>query len=139
MTNSERASYIRGLMEGLQLDPDAKETKVINAIIDLLDDMCDAIEELEDGYDSLSEEIEELDDDLSEVEDMIFGECSCGHHHSDEDMQFEVQCPSCKAVIEVDEEMLSSDPMTCPKCNCPLDFVFDEDDDDDEIEDSKTE
>ena len=38
MTNSERASYIRGLMDGLELDPAAKETKVFNAMVELLDD-----------------------------------------------------------------------------------------------------
>ncbi len=38
MTNSEKAAYIRGLMEGMDLDPNAKETKLFNAIVDLLDD-----------------------------------------------------------------------------------------------------
>ena len=35
MTNSEKAAYIRGLMEGMDLDPNAKETKLFNAIVDL--------------------------------------------------------------------------------------------------------
>ena len=34
MTNSEKAAYIRGLMEGMDLDPNAKETKLFNAIVD---------------------------------------------------------------------------------------------------------
>lgn len=38
MTNSEKAAYIRGLMEGMDLDPNAKETKLFNAIVDLLDE-----------------------------------------------------------------------------------------------------
>ena len=48
MTNSERAAYIRGLMEGLDLDPNAKETKLFNAVVDLLDDLCLSVEEMED-------------------------------------------------------------------------------------------
>ena len=44
MTNSERASYIRGLMDGLELDPAAKETKVFNAMVELLDDLCLSME-----------------------------------------------------------------------------------------------
>ena len=48
MTNSERASYIRGLMDGLELDPEAKETKVLNAVVELLDDLCQSMDELED-------------------------------------------------------------------------------------------
>ena len=39
MTNSERASYIRGLMDGLDLDPNAAETKGLNAIVELLYDL----------------------------------------------------------------------------------------------------
>lgn len=133
MTNSERAAYIRGLMEGLQLDADAKETKVFNAMVELLDDLCVSVEELEEGYDMMSEELEELGEDLSEVEDMVFGDdcdCGCGMHHGNEDVSFEVNCPNCKEVIEVDDEMLSHDTMTCPKCGEILEFAFDEDDED---------
>ena len=36
MTNSEHASYIKGLMDGMELDPKAKETKLFSAIIELL-------------------------------------------------------------------------------------------------------
>ena len=56
MTNSERASYIRGLMDGLELDPSAKETKVLNAIVELLDDLCLSVEELDEGLDELAEQ-----------------------------------------------------------------------------------
>ena len=32
MTNLERVAYIRGLMEGLELDADKNEVRVINAV-----------------------------------------------------------------------------------------------------------
>ena len=140
MTNSERASYIRGLMDGLQLDQDAKETKIFNAIVDLLDDICVTVEELEDGFSSVTEEIEELDENLSEVEELIYGECSCGHHHDDdEELHFEVECPSCKENIEIDEEMLTKDSMTCPKCGETLEFFFDDVEDEEEYDDDENE
>ena len=69
MTNSERASYIRGLMDGLELDPNAKETKVLNAMVELLDDLCLSVEELEDGFAELSEQVDEIDEDLGNVEE----------------------------------------------------------------------
>ena len=69
MTNSERAAYIRGLMEGLDLDPNAKETKLFNAIVDLLDDLCLSVEEMEDAYDELSGQVDEIDEDLGELEE----------------------------------------------------------------------
>ena len=36
------------LMDGLELDPNAKETKVLNAIVELLDDLCLSVEELDE-------------------------------------------------------------------------------------------
>ena len=91
MTNSERASYIRGLMEGLELDPKAKETKVLNAMVELLDDLCISVEELEDGFDLLSEQVDEIDEDLGNVEEDFYeldGGCSCHHHHHHADEVF---------------------------------------------------
>ena len=67
MTNSERASYIKGLMEGMELDPKAKETKLFNAIVELLDDLSVSVEELEDGYDELCEQVDEIDQDLGSL------------------------------------------------------------------------
>ena len=63
MTNSEKAAYIRGLMEGMDLDPNAKETKLFNAIVDLLDDLSLSVEEMEDAYDELSGQVDEIDED----------------------------------------------------------------------------
>lgn len=128
MTNSERASYIRGLMEGLELDPKAKETKVFNAMIELLDDLCASVEELEDGFDTLSEEIDEIDEDLGELEELMYEDCDCGcGDHDDEDMDFEVKCPSCGKEIALDEEMLDEGAIKCPDCGETLEFDFDED------------
>ena len=93
-------------------------------------------------------EIDEIDEDLGDVEELLYKDCDCGGHHEhshchcdddEEEIQFEVLCPSCKTVIDVDEEMLSHDTMTCPKCGGALEFVFDEDEFDTEIQDETQE
>lgn len=132
MTNSERASYIRGLMEGLELDPAAKETKVLNAMLELLDDLCVSVEELEDGFDMLSEQVDEIDEDLGNVEEDFYGEdddCGCGCGHHDDDAEFEVTCPSCGDTIELTDDMLEDGGIVCPGCGETLEFDFDDDDD----------
>ena len=58
MTNTERVAYIRGLVEGLDLDADKKEVKVINAIIELLDDMALSMADMEDAYNDLSDQLD---------------------------------------------------------------------------------
>jgi len=140
MTNSERASYIRGLMDGLELDPNAKETKVLNAIVELLDDLCVSVEELEDGFDDLSEQVDEIDQDLGSVEEDFYDlddGCGCGHHHHHGDFddldgaEFEVTCPSCGDTIQLTDDLLEEGHITCPGCGETLEFDFDDDEDDD--------
>lgn len=154
MTNSERASYIKGLMEGMELDPKAKETKLFTAIVELLDDLSVSVEEMEDGYDELCEQVDEIDQDLGSLEEEFYGmelgdeddECGCGHHHGGgegcgcghhhgHDAIFEAICPSCGQTIQLTEEMLEDEKMICPGCGETLEFDFDEDDEEDEPED----
>ena len=40
MNMTEKVAYIRGLMEGLELDASKKEVKVLNALVEVLDDMA---------------------------------------------------------------------------------------------------
>lgn len=139
MTNSERAAYIRGLMEGLELDPNAKETKVLNAMLELLDDLCLSMEEMEDAYAELSEQVDEIDEDLGTLEEEYYDlddDCGCHCHDDDdddemfEDAVFEVTCPSCGDTIELNDAMLEEGFINCPNCNEMLEFDFDDDDED---------
>ncbi len=145
MSNSERASYIRGLMDGMELDPNAKETKIFNAIMELLSELCTSVDELEDEVDGIADQLDEVDEDLGTLESEYYGidkdgcgcgghhhqgGCGCGHHHA----EFEVICPSCGETIGLTEEMLDEDSMVCPNCGETLEFDFDEDEEETEEE-----
>ena len=133
MTNSERAAYIRGLMEGLDLDPNAKETKLFNAVVDLLDDLCLSVEEMEDAYDELSGQVDEIDEDLGELEEAYYElddedfEDEDWDDEDDDECYFEVTCPSCGDTIQLNGEMLEEGSMECPNCGENLEFDFDDD------------
>lgn len=134
MTNSERAAYIRGLMEGLELDPKAKETKVFNAMAELLQGLSDSVEELEEAFDYLAEEVDEIDADLGEIEEEVYGldDDEVYHFSSDDDDEemdmpvFEVTCPNCEQTFELDDEMFESDTFNCPNCGEAMEFDFDD-------------
>ena len=134
MTNSERAAYIRGLMEGLDLDPNAKETKLFNAIVDLLDDLCLSVEEMEDAYDELSGQVDEIDEDLGELEEDYYDlddfddeeDEDEDWEEDDDDCYFEVTCPSCGDTIQLNGEMLEEGSIECPNCGENLEFDLDE-------------
>lgn len=113
MTNSEKAAYIRGLMEGMDLDPNAKETKLFNAIVDLLDDLSLSVEEMEDAYDELSGQVDEIDEDLGELEEEFYDIDEDEDDYDDDaweddedECYYEVTCPKCGDTIELNEEML---------------------------------
>ena len=134
MTNSERAAYIRGLREGLDLDPNAKETKLFNAIVDLLDDLCLSVEEMEDAYDELSGQVDEIDEDLGELEEDYYDlddfndeeDEDDDWEEDDDDCYFEVTCPSCGDTIQLNGEMLEEGSIECPNCGENLEFDLDE-------------
>ncbi len=48
MNLTERIAYIRGLADGLKLDENRDEVKVIKAMIDLLEDMAYDVVEMEE-------------------------------------------------------------------------------------------
>lgn len=149
MSNLEKLAYLKGLMEGLNLDQDAKETKVLNAVVELLEDVCDSIEDLDETVDTVIDEIDEIDEDLGEVERIVYeidddeDDCGCGHHHhhhhddeddddedwDDDEPLFEAKCPNCDEDIPLTIDMLESESINCPKCGELLEFDFDEDED----------
>ena len=91
----EKIAYIKGLAEGLGVDTDTKEGKVLNAIIDLLEDITEEICEIEDGCDELMEQIDAVDEDLSALEDNIY--------EDDEDDCCDCGCDDCDDCCDCDE------------------------------------
>ena len=55
MSVSEQVAYLRGLMDGLEIDEDSKEGKLFAAIVDTLDDIATELSDME-------EEMEDLND-----------------------------------------------------------------------------
>lgn len=129
MTITEKVSYIKGLADGLELDENNKQDKLLKAIIDVLDDVAMSVADLEDGYDELCEQIDAVDEDLSDLEEDFYGEdeCDCCGH-DDDDMNdeeyYEVECPACHDVICLDEDMIDEGGIKCPNCGTELEFDF---------------
>ena len=111
MNITEKISYIKGLCEGLSLDEKKPEVKVINAIIDLLDDIAYDLTDMEELYDELSDQVDEIED-----EDFDF---------DDEDNPFyEVTCGACGQKLNVSEDVLLEGEIECPNCGELLEFDF---------------
>ena len=57
MTLSEKSAYLRGLMEGLKIDTDKGEGKLLSAIVDMLEDVSYAISDIEADAQAVSDEL----------------------------------------------------------------------------------
>ncbi|MBQ9516214.1 MAG: hypothetical protein IJR57_08895 [Ruminococcus sp.] len=130
MNLTERISYIRGLCDGLKLDENKDEVKVLSAIIDLLEDMAYDVTDMEDIVDDVCNQVDEIDEDLAELEEEVYGEyddccdddCCC----DDDDVYYEVTCGKCGEEITVDEDVLLEGEIICPNCGEKLEFDFSE-------------
>ena len=119
----EKAAYLKGLLEGLNLDTEKPEGKLIAAIIDMLGETADTVADLEDCIDAVSDELDSIEDDLDDIEEYLSeDEDDDDFDYGDDEPMYEVKCPTCGEVIDLDEDMLDEGSTTCPKCGEELEF-----------------
>ena len=123
----EKVAYLKGLAEGLALDTETKEGKLIAAIIDVLDDMCEELAEVQEELYDMEEGLDAVSDDLSEVEEVLYelldDEDEDDEDEDDDDTEwFETTCPVCEEEILFDEDELEAGEIICPNCGEKLEF-----------------
>ena len=153
MTINEKAAYLKGLMEGLQLDTEKAEGKMIAAMVELLGDLSKKLTNVEDTTIAISDELDEIEEDLDAIEDFIMEfeedededyddddyeddfddeEYEEGFDFGDEDTTiYEVKC-ICGNVIAFDEETLEAGSIICEDCGETLEFSFEDEDEEEE-------
>ena len=123
MTLSEKSAYLKGLMEGMKLDTETNEGKLLAAVVDLLGDMAKTVSDVEETTLAISDELDEIEEDLSEVYDLDdeddFSEED--DYDFDDSTVYEVTC-KCGEVIDFDEETLEHGSIVCPRCGEVLEF-----------------
>lgn len=78
MKLTEKAAYIKGLMEGMKFDDNSDANKLLAKLAEIVDEMAHAIDELEAKTDRTNDYVDELDYDLGELEELVYDEdCSC--------------------------------------------------------------
>ena len=146
MTISEKAAYLKGLMDGLNLNTETNEGKMISAIVDLLGDVTRRLTDVEETTIAISDELDEIEEDLDAIEDYILDE---EEDYDDEDFDdedwedeedldegfdfgdpdttiYEVEC-ACGEIINFDEETLEEGSIVCPNCGETLEFSLEDD------------
>lgn len=132
METSESLGYLKGLIDGLDLDANKKETKVIKAIVDVLENLATDVDDMTEGLELVGEQIDAVDEDLADLEEYVYDDddCDCGCDCCDDDCEeYEVECPNCGETITVDEDTVMQGKFECPNCGEVLEFEVEYDDD----------
>ena len=148
MTISEKSAYLKGLMDGLKLNTESDEGKMIAAIVDLLGDVTKRVTDIEETTIAISDELDEIEEDLDAIEDYILDDEDDfedldedeldwddedelddpeeGFDFGDEDSTiYEVEC-ACGEIIDFDEETLEKGSIVCPNCGETLEFSLED-------------
>jgi len=127
MNITEKSAYLKGLMEGLSLDPQKPETKIIDALLDLVSDMSRKITELEHDVEMLNDYADELDEDLGFVEELLYDDdedddgCDCFHEDDEDECDFDcAHCDHADFCLDDEEEFDDEEEgfrcLMCPAC-----------------------
>ena len=126
MNITERVAYLKGLAEGMELDTEKREGKLLGAIIDVLEDIALELEDIEDAQEELGDGLDAVSDDLEDVEDVVFDEYDEDDDGLDEDEDcYATTCPTCEETIYFDESVLADGEVICPNCGERLEFDLD--------------
>ncbi len=139
MTSKEQASYIKGLIDGANLDLSTPEGKVIGALADLCAKLASEVDSLTEQLDTANAYLDELDHDLGELEEFVyddededdeddedFDDFDDEDDDEDEDDEEEeeeefycAECPNCGGKVYFDDTVNPED-VICPNCHKPL-------------------
>ncbi len=131
MTLTEKAAYLKGLQDGLKLNTETAEGKLISAMVDMLNDIALEISDIEENAGYVNDELDMIEDELDAIEESLNEDVEEDDEDEDDydfgdEAVYEITCPTCGEVIEVDEDTLAQGAMVCPKCGEDLEFDFDE-------------
>jgi predicted Zn finger-like uncharacterized protein len=150
---SKKVSYLKGYSDGLGIDTESNEGKIIDKLLEIVDLMAEKIDELEERIKTDEELIDDLGDDVDAIlEDMYSDDDDdLDDDYDDEDDDdefdyfddldeelddeggdlFEMHCPECGEDFMIDyDSIMGDEALRCPHCNkrIELDVEFDEDD-----------
>lgn len=110
---TNKASYLKGLADGMKLDTNTDEGKLLSAIIDAIGDIAEEIESFESETDFIADKLDDLEDVVEVIGDTVFGE------DGDENDLYEIKCDNCGQEIELtgeDLDDLFDGNIECPNC-----------------------
>ena len=144
----EKAAYLKGLIDGLGIDENTKEGKVIKAMSELLSEMAETVDSIDEDVTHAYDQINDLSDELEDLEADLYEEDEDGESEDAEDEDtdddddakdddiasepfYEVACPNCGETVYVSEDDLDAGEANCAHCGVTFEVALEGDGEDD--------
>ena len=136
----KKVGYLKGLMEGMDIDAGSANGKLMAGIVELLGELSDRVEVIDELLDDLNDYVESIDDDLAELEGGREDDEDMAAFDDDEDEDFDdafgdgedklhLLRPGENAASEEDGEDSPLAGKLCPKCSRMFFTALDDDGD----------
>lgn len=120
---TNKAAYLKGLADGMKLDKESNEGKLLNEIIALLGDVTETIELIDDEQGFIADKLDDIDESIDVLCDEVFDE-EIYEYDEDEDEEFAIKCEQCGKDVFLSYEDLEYDDLACPYCGEPIEIDF---------------
>lgn len=132
---SDKVSFLRGMAEGMNLNPEKQENKLLLKMLEVLGDFSREIEALREEQDELIDYMDSIDEDLSDLEETLFEDDLLDDDAAEGEMEYE--CPHCGYQTKFDlADFDFEEDYLCPQCH--KSFFPEVDDEEDEDEEPET-
>ena len=125
---TNRAAYLKGLAEGMKLDKETNEGRLLSEIIDFLNDAAAEINAI-DNEQGFIDKIDDMDEEIEVIGNEVFDEFYDDDYDDDDDNEFSIRCQECGEDICVTDDDLMEGEVVCPNCGTEIEFDFDCNDD----------
>lgn len=121
-----KVSYLKGLVDGLKIDKNTNDGKVIIEIVDVLKIIAEEIENISEDQKDMRAYIDCMNKELADLQDNLYDDDY--EAYKDEGENFtEIQCPNCNDMVYVDKDILERrKELTCPNCHNNI-YIKDDD------------
>ena len=142
----EKAAYLKGLIDGLGIDENTKEGKVIKAMSELLSEMAETVDSIDEDVTHAYDQINDLSDELEDLKADLYEDEDDDEDEGDEDDDdeedaddandddiasepfYEVACPNCGETVYVSEDDLDAGEANCAHCGVTFEVALEGDD-----------
>lgn len=119
---TNRAAYLKGLADGMKLNTETDEGKLLSEIIGFLNDAAAEIAAIDDEQGFIADKIDDMDEEITVIGNEVFDDYDELDDYDDDEVQ--IHCDNCGEEIVLSGEDLMDGEIICPNCGETIELDF---------------